>query len=331
MVKKVSQTLFSHYPTRGTRSICTKKQKDSTNHKISHGEEDHQGGIGAIGSAKASYFHPDKHINTEFPNDYKTLRLENVTIVSDGMARVNHKEQHCYFINIKGIDSILHIIVKFFWVNQATAVIFEAERRVTDLPAETVATRAGNEAEETRRSQQNVSANVTYIEEIAKLLGQYIKVDNDNEPAPKNAWSPPSPVSTVQWINLPSVLELLMSRFPTMKENGNNSLEMKLRKCANWISFAWYSLRIILQVMLSWQQITTLPSLWPFKNSTCGLAVNSSWHASKELPTAKNGGPRNPSLADTAPLSAWPISCRRVASSKSQQPLSTQTNHLLHL
>ncbi len=130
----------------------------------------HGGGIGAIGSAKASYFHPGKHIHAKFPNDYKTLRLENVTIVCDGVVQVNHKEQRCYFVNIEGINSILHIVVKNFQVDQAQAVIFEVEHQVTDLPVEVVATRVGNEAEETRCSQQNGLANVTSREEIAKLL-----------------------------------------------------------------------------------------------------------------------------------------------------------------
>ncbi|KAL7471152.1 hypothetical protein ACHAXS_011440 [Conticribra weissflogii] len=176
----------------------------------------HRGGIGAIGSAKASYFHPSEHIRTKFPNDYKTLRLENVTIVHDGTARVNHKEQRCYFVNVEGIGAILHIVVKNFRVDQPPAVIFEAERQTADPPVEAAAASSRNEAEEIRRSQQNVSANVAPREEIAELRRRGIEVDDDNEPAPENAWSPPSPFSTGQWEQptiCPRVADVKISKF----------------------------------------------------------------------------------------------------------------------
>ncbi len=88
------------------------------------------------------------------------MHLENVTIVRDGTAQVNHKEQRCYFVNVEGIDAILHIVVKNFWVDQPPAVIFEAEREAADLPIKAAVANSRNKAEETRHSQQNVSANV---------------------------------------------------------------------------------------------------------------------------------------------------------------------------
>ncbi len=98
MVKEkiiVTNFLFTILRAERVKLVLPKKE-DSTNHKIATMvRKTHRGGIGAIGSAKASYFHPSEHIRTKFPNDYKTLRLENVTIVHDGTARVNHKEQRC--------------------------------------------------------------------------------------------------------------------------------------------------------------------------------------------------------------------------------------------
>ncbi len=118
-------------------------------------------------------------ICAKFPNDYKTLYLENVTIVCDSMVWVNHKEQQCYFVNIEGIDSILHIVVKNVQVNRPPAAIFEEKHQVTDLLVEAVATRAEDEAEETQYSQQNVTTNVISRKEIIELCSQGIKVDDN--------------------------------------------------------------------------------------------------------------------------------------------------------
>ncbi len=93
-------------------SFVPNKRKIAQKTKSNMVRKTHQGGINTIGSAKAGYFCPSKYIDTKFPNDYKTLRLENVTIVHDGTVQVNHKEQRCYFVNIEGINSTLYIVVK---------------------------------------------------------------------------------------------------------------------------------------------------------------------------------------------------------------------------
>ncbi len=92
----------------------------------------HRGGIGAIGLAKASFFHPGEAIRNKYPNEYRTMRLENVSIIRDGTARVNRRDQRCYFVNVAGIDHVLHIVTKNFHVDVPHAVIFDAERQQTN-------------------------------------------------------------------------------------------------------------------------------------------------------------------------------------------------------
>ena len=84
----------------------------------------HRGGIGAVGSAFAKFFHPSEHIRSKFPNDYKTRRLNNVTIIRDGTEVVRHIQQCCYFCNVPGIDHVLHTVISNFKVEPA--IIFEA-------------------------------------------------------------------------------------------------------------------------------------------------------------------------------------------------------------
>ncbi len=55
--------------------------------------------------------------------------LENVSIIRDGMPRVNRRDQRCYFVNVDGIDHILHIATKNFHVDVPPAIIFDAERQ----------------------------------------------------------------------------------------------------------------------------------------------------------------------------------------------------------
>ncbi len=150
----------------------------------------HRGGVGAIGSAKASFFHPWEHIRTKYPNDFSTRRLKNVVIIRDGIARVNKRDQRCYFVNIEGIDHVLHMVTKLFCINVPPSIIFDAEQQqvIASNPAQ------NEENQLLHRAQANIDATITArgttAEEILKLRCQGIEVDNDNEPAPKNLWQP---------------------------------------------------------------------------------------------------------------------------------------------
>mgnify|MGYP006183490379 FL=1 len=52
-----------------------------------------RGGIGAIGSAKAWFFHPSERIRQQWPNTYQMHRVEDAIIIGDGEERVRHRVQ----------------------------------------------------------------------------------------------------------------------------------------------------------------------------------------------------------------------------------------------
>ncbi len=166
----------------------------------------HRGGIGAVGSAFARYFHPSQHVRDAHPNEWKTKRFSDVTIVRDGIETVRHKQQRCYFCNIPGINQILYIVTANFKVEQPPAIVFEAERRPTDAPGEI--TKANNSIDN-RRSLQNVEQNVasgrSTNEDIIELRRLGIQVDDDNKPAPENVWAPPQQSTTVGEFFTPTI------------------------------------------------------------------------------------------------------------------------------
>ncbi len=59
--------------------------------------------IGALGSAKARFFHPCARIREQWTNDYKR-ELTRVLVIGEGQTTVNRKEQWCYIVRIPEID-----------------------------------------------------------------------------------------------------------------------------------------------------------------------------------------------------------------------------------
>ena len=57
------------------------------------------GGIGAIGSAMARFFHPSQTIRDKWPQDDKR-RLAGLLVVGEGVQWVQHKDQMCYLVHI---------------------------------------------------------------------------------------------------------------------------------------------------------------------------------------------------------------------------------------
>ena len=85
-------------------------------------------GIGAVGSAKARFFHPSDKIRAKWPNDNKR-QLVNVLVIGEGQRFVNRKNQWCYIVRIPEIDdgSEFHIVMLNFTVNVAPEVPFPGE------------------------------------------------------------------------------------------------------------------------------------------------------------------------------------------------------------
>ena len=152
----------------------------------------HPGGIGALGSGMARFFHPSARIREKWPNDDKR-RLTGVLVVGEGMRRVARKDQMCYLVRIDDIgeDVLLHIVKKNFKITEAPTEPFPSEACI-HAPAA-----PGDSVNPVRSSNCNTTANIegglsraATREEIEQLRQQGITVDNDNERAPENAAPP---------------------------------------------------------------------------------------------------------------------------------------------
>ena len=55
------------------------------------------GGIGAVGSAMARFFHPREKIRDTWPQDDKH-RVEGVLVVDEGIRKIRHKDHMCYLV-----------------------------------------------------------------------------------------------------------------------------------------------------------------------------------------------------------------------------------------
>jgi len=169
------------------------------------------GGIGAVGSAKARFFHPSLKIREQWPNQHQQIRLSGVLVVGKGVHRVNRKDQLCYECRISEIDdnTIFHISCNNFKVETSPSTPFEDEI-VPSTPAQPpserliAATRRSRDDAVLRVEASDVVPNVvggSRAEEIAEMRQQGIQVDDDNEPAPENAELLATPVVNVgEWV-----------------------------------------------------------------------------------------------------------------------------------
>ena len=84
------------------------------------------GGIGALGSAQARFFHPSAKIREKWPNDHKRLRLERVVVTGKEMFRISRRDQLAYKCHIAEIDdgSEFHICANNFRVDQDPVLPF---------------------------------------------------------------------------------------------------------------------------------------------------------------------------------------------------------------
>ena len=158
------------------------------------------GGIGAVGSAKARFFHPSKHIRDKYPNQHASIRLSGVLVVGKGVERVNRKDQLCYRVRIPEFDdsTVFHICVNNFKIEEAPPTPFEDE--VTTAQA-TGPTPEQDEQANLRAATEDFAGNISArAQEVAELRQEGITVDDDNEPAQENAQRPdPSESAVGQW------------------------------------------------------------------------------------------------------------------------------------
>ena len=79
-----------------------------------------RGGIGALVSAQARFFHPSANIREKWPNEHKRLRLERVVVTGKELFRILRRDQLAYKCRIAKIEdgSKFHICANNFRVDQ---------------------------------------------------------------------------------------------------------------------------------------------------------------------------------------------------------------------
>jgi hypothetical protein len=94
------------------------------------------GGVGAIGSAMACFFHPSKPIRDKWPQDNK-CHLTGVIITGEAKWRVARREQNCYLVRIPEIndDTQFYFVKKNFKIDQPPLSPFESKAHQQPLPA----------------------------------------------------------------------------------------------------------------------------------------------------------------------------------------------------
>ena len=165
------------------------------------------GGIGAVGSAVARFFHPSARIRERWPNEYQKLRVPGVVVVGKGQHRINRKVQVAYECRIPAIDdsTTFHIVCSNFRVDEAPATPFEDESFALPVAPRTTAADRNQQlrASLTNDDENGLGAREVLAEHVAQLRAQGIEVDDDEEALPENVPQGP-PVPTLmqvgEWI-----------------------------------------------------------------------------------------------------------------------------------
>ena len=152
------------------------------------------GGIGAVGSAMARFFHPSQKIREKWPNEERR-RLAGVLVTGEGIRRVQQKDQMCYLVCIDDIDdsTIFHIVKRNLRIESPPAIHFESETR-TPIARVNPPPVPGEAVNPDRILDRNVATNIEgYVDrdslrgDIEEQRRQGITVDDDKDPLPENA------------------------------------------------------------------------------------------------------------------------------------------------
>jgi hypothetical protein len=152
------------------------------------------GGIGAVGSAMARFFHPSKPIRNRCPHDQKCC-LTGVLVTGKAVHKISKKDQMCYKVCIMEINdgTKFFIVKKNFKVEQRPTIPFESEGpqelAVPPISAPNIDAEWSLDRIVVTNIVSGLSRTVTR-EEINELQRQEIEVDDDNEPASKNVPAP---------------------------------------------------------------------------------------------------------------------------------------------
>jgi hypothetical protein len=97
-------------------------------------------GRGALGSAKACFFHPRKPIRDYLKHEYDKAVLYNVLIIDKKEVRINKKAQMAYECRINEIDeaNVFSIVCRNLKVMQAGITPFPDEVEAAPLPLQMI-------------------------------------------------------------------------------------------------------------------------------------------------------------------------------------------------
>jgi hypothetical protein len=170
------------------------------------------GGIGAIGSASARFFHPGDRIQEKYPPD-TCVRLTGVVITGEGMRLVARRQQMCYLVSVPDVDGECHIVKYNFRVDVSPAIPFESK-----IQQPVPAPRCDVVADTDRTDNRNVVPNVFGgDEEIQQLRAKGIKVDDDNQPLPDEAIAAPQPTTATYSYDKPTFCPRGVDQMPNSK------------------------------------------------------------------------------------------------------------------
>ena len=178
------------------------------------------GGIGAIGSASARFFHPGERIREQYPVDTR-VRLVNVVITGEGRRLVARRQQMCYLVSVPNVDGECHIVKHNFRVDVSPAAPFESE-----VAEPAPAPRQQAVVDTDRTDGQNVVPNVFGGDDnIEQLRAEGIEVDDDTEPLPDEATALPEPEAAAYSYDKPTFCPRRVDHMP------NNE--------GSWVNHRW--------------------------------------------------------------------------------------------
>ncbi len=147
------------------------------------------GGIGAIGSGSARFFHPGDRVRENYPPDTRAP-VTGAVITGEAMRLVAKRQQFCYLVTVPDVEGECHIVKYNFRVDVAPETSFESER-----PPVVVAPPRRCRSENDRAGLNDVVPNVRggpgLDEHIAELWAEGVEVEDDNEPLDEGGGPPP--------------------------------------------------------------------------------------------------------------------------------------------
>jgi len=84
------------------------------------------GGIGAIGSASARFFHPGDRVREKYPPETR-MRCVNVVVTGEAQRRIRQTTSLCYLVTIPGVEGECYIVKKNFRVDVSPNTPFDSE------------------------------------------------------------------------------------------------------------------------------------------------------------------------------------------------------------